>query len=253
MNFYIEICLYIFFGLLPSLIWLFYYLRKDVHPESNLMILKIFFWGAFATIPVFFLQMGLENTLEKIYMNPVLYSVIYWFVVIAFSEEFFKYLVIKLKVINNPELDEPMDLMIYMVISALGFTAVENILYIFTPTGQFSFQELIGRTLQLSFVRFIGATFLHTLCSAVIGYALSVAICKAKNRSLYIAIGLFMATALHGLYDLSIITLEGNLAIIVPVLILMTLAIVTSLGFEDLKGLKGICKISNINNLNSKR
>ena len=134
--------------------------------------------------------------------------------------------------------------MVYMVIAALGFTAIENVLYIFAPAGQFSFNDLITRTLFLSFIRFIGATFLHTLCSAVIGYFLALSICQAKNKKLYFFSGLFFATALHGFYNFSIIALEGNLKIIIPITILITLAILTSLGFEKLKELKSVCIIN---------
>jgi RsiW-degrading membrane proteinase PrsW (M82 family) len=243
MNFDLNIILYIVFGVLPSLIWLFYYLRKDNLPESRLMILKIFAWGAVITLPVFFAQVGMANLLEKINLDPFVASILYWFIVIAFSEEFFKYLIIRLKVINSYHLDEPIDVMIYMVVAALGFTAVENILYIFAPTGQYSFTDLMQRTLLLSFVRFIGATFLHTLCSAVIGYLLALSLCKLKNKWIYMITGLFTATVLHGLYDFSIIGLKGDLKIYIPLTILVILAILTSLGFEHLKKLKSVCKL----------
>jgi len=240
-NFYII--LYIIFGILPSLVWLFYYLKKDVHPESNKMILKIFMWGAIITIPVFFVQIGSANLLEKINLDPSISSLIYWFLIISFSEEFLKYLVIRLKVINSHHLDEPLDIMIYMVIAALGFAAVENILYIFTSPENFSFTEILNRTLILSFIRFIGATFLHTLCSAVIGYAVAISLCDLKNRRLEAGFGIIIAVALHGLYNFSIITLEGNLRLIIPIIILIILAILTSLGFEHLKKLKSVCKL----------
>jgi len=239
-----SIILYIVFGIIPSLAWLFYYLRKDVHPEPNLMILKIFFWGAAITVPVFFVQIGMNAMLESINVSPLISSLLYWFVVISFSEEFFKYLVIRFRVVNSPELDEPIDVMLYMIIAALGFAAVENILYIFIPANQLSFTDLISRTLLLSFVRFIGATFLHTLCSAVVGYALALSLCKLKNKLAYIITGLFMAVVLHGIYDFSIIGLDGNFKIIIPIAILITLAILTSLGFEHLKKLKSVCKLN---------
>jgi RsiW-degrading membrane proteinase PrsW (M82 family) len=164
--------------------------------------------------------------------------------VISFSEELFKYLVVKFKVLNSHHLDEPLDVMLYMVVAALGFTAVENILYIFTPMGSFSLTEILNRTLILSFVRFVGATFLHTLCSAVIGYAVAISLCDLKNRRLEASIGIITAVVLHGLYDFSIITLKGNLKIIIPITILIVLAILTSLGFEKLKKLKALCKLN---------
>jgi len=244
MSFDFNIILYVIFGVIPSLTWLAYYLRKDSHPESNSMVLKIYAWGAAITLPVFFIQVGSSYLLKDMGFNPLIASLIYWFIVISLSEEFFKYLVIKFRVLNSPHLDEPVDIMIYMVIAALGFAAVENILYMFVPAGQFSFTVLLQRTLSLSLIRFVGGTFLHTLCSAIIGYAVAISLCDQKNRRLEAATGIIMAVVLHGLYDFSIIALEGNLKIIVPIAILIILAIFTSLGFEQLKKLKSVCKLN---------
>lgn len=233
--------IYIIFGILPSLTWLFYYLRKDVHPESNSMILKIFAFGALVTLPVFFIQIGLNFLLEKIALPSLLNSLLYWFIVIALTEELFKFLVVKMKVIGSPELDEPLDIMLFMVISALGFAALENILYLFSPISTISFADLINRTLIISFIRFIGATFLHTLCAGTIGYFLALGICKSQKR--YLLAGFLIAVLLHGLYNFSIMKLEGMLKIAIPVAILILLAYFVITGFEKLKKLKSVCKI----------
>ena len=235
--------IYIIFGILPSLVWLFYYLRKDLHPEPQKKILQIFFWGVLSTVPVFFVQLGLQHLLQQFNLNSELYNVIYWFLIIALSEELFIYLVIKFKVVNNPDLDEPLDVMLYMVVAALGFAALENILYLFSPIENSTFAQVIDRTLIVSFIRFIGATFLHTLSSAVIGYSLAVSFYEVKKRYLILFLGVATAALLHGFYDFSIMTLDGYAKIIIPIIIILTLALLVFLGFEKLKKMKGICKI----------
>jgi RsiW-degrading membrane proteinase PrsW (M82 family) len=238
-----KIDLYIIFGILPSLTWLFYYLRKDLHPEPKKTILRIFLWGSLITVPVFFIQVGLMFLLAKINLDPVLISFVYWFLIIALSEESFKYFVVKFKILNSPDLDEPLDIMLYMVVSALGFAALENILYLFNPTTGLSFDELIKRTLLLSFIRFIGATFLHTLCSALIGYFVAISIYENKKRPFYVILGISFAVALHGLYDLSIMNIRGYFNFIIPAIILLILAFLVFSGFEKLKKMKSISKI----------
>jgi protease PrsW len=238
--------IYIIFGILPSLTWLLYYLRKDVHPESKRMIIKIFLWGAFSAIPVFLIQVALTKISTTIGLPPVFASIVYWFLIIALTEEFFKYLVVKIKVLNHPEFDEPIDTMIYMVVSALGFAALENILYLFSPikTGEVSFNYILERTLIISFIRFIGATFLHTLCSATIGYFLALSLCKEKNRTRMLILGIIIATALHGLYNFSIMTIgDGFSKAIIPIFVLIILAISVTYEFENIKKIKSICKI----------
>jgi RsiW-degrading membrane proteinase PrsW (M82 family) len=240
MNFYFI--LFIIFGIIPSLAWLSYYLRKDVHPESNRMVLKIFLWGALITFPVFLVQIGLATLLGKCNFPPLAITLIYWFIVIALSEEFFKYLVIRGKIINSPELDEPLDLMLYMVIAALGFAALENVLYLFTPIDQLSFNSLVNRTLIISFIRFIGATFLHTLCSATIGYFIALSFFDTNKKKMVILTicGIILAAFLHGLYNFSIMTMEGSLKFIIPSIILILLAIFVFSKFNKLKNMKGI-------------
>ncbi len=238
-----TIIIYIILGIMPSLTWLMYYLSKDLHPEPKRMILKIFLWGTLITLPVFFVQIGLSRLLDVSDISNTAYNLIYWFIIIAFSEELFKYLVIKLKVINSPHLDEPIDVMLYMVVAALGFAALENVLYLFAPAGQMSFDQMISRALIIDFVRFIGATFLHTLCSAVIGYSLALSFCQVKRRYLSVGVGIILATLLHGLYDFSIMTLDGNIKFIIPAVVILTLAFLVFWGFERLKKMKSICKI----------
>jgi len=232
--------LYVIFGILPSLVWLFYYLSKDLHPEPKRMILKIFLWGGLVTIPVIFVQIGLKILLEKADLSPLATSIIYWFLIIALSEEIFKYLVVKIKVLNNACMDEPIDIMIYMVVAALGFAAVENVLYLFVPLDQLSLNVLLARTVLLSFTRFAGATFLHTLCSAVIGYSVVISLKDQKNTFFEVLFGIITAVGLHGLYNFSIIMLEGDLEYILPIITLIVLAIFAFWGFERVKNLKSV-------------
>lgn len=239
--------IYIIFGLLPSLTWLFYYLTKDMHPEPKRMILKVFLWGAIVTLPVFFIQIGLTALLRAWGLNAAVYNIIYWFLIISFSEEIFKFIVVRLKVFNSQHLDEPVDIMLYMVVVALGFAAIENTLYLFSPIGQMAADQLLNRALIIAFIRFVGATFLHTLCSAIIGYSLAISFCQVKFKRIILIGGIFIATVLHGLYDFSIMTLAGNIKFVVPLIVILALAIIVFWGFSKLKKMKSICKVSNLN------
>ena len=241
MDYYFII--YIIFGVLPSSIWLSYYLRKALHPEPKKTIVRVFLWGALVTIPVFFVQIGLAYLLGKADFGPLTTAIIYWFLVISLSEEIFKYLVVKIKILDSPDLDEPLDIMLYMVVAALGFAALENILYLFAPIDQLSFNAMMNRTLAITLIRFVGATFLHTLCSAVIGYAIAISLCDQKNRFTEATLGVIMAVLLHGLYDFSIMTLDGYLKLAVPVIVIITLAFLVFSAFDKLRKIKGVTEL----------
>ena len=241
------IIVYIFFGILPSITWLSYYLRKDMHPEPKRMLLIVFLLGAFSTVPVLYVQIGLANLLGFANLSPAVTAIVYWFLIIAFSEEFFKYLVVRIKVFSSPHLDEPLDIMLYMVVSALGFATLENILYlplakigVITPLF---FEQAISGILIADFIRFVGTTFLHALCSAVVGYFLALSFYDVKKKYIYIFSGIIIASLLHGIYDLSIMILNGYIKYVVSVVVILTLAFLVSSGFNKLRNMKSICKI----------
>lgn len=246
-----HLSVYILFGILPSLIWLFYYLRKDLHPEPKRTILKLFIYGALLTIPVFFVQMGLSSLLEQIKDSgildgyPIIADIIKWFIVIALTEEFLKYFVVREVIIKESTLDEPLDIMLYMVVVALGFAAVENMLYLFSPIDHsyLNINKLLETTITISFIRFIGATLLHTLCSALVGYFLAIASLRDGQSRLLVGSGIFLAALLHGLYNFSIITLAGPMNFIIPLLIIIGLFIFIIYDFDEIKKVKGICKL----------
>lgn len=245
---------YIFLGLAPSVIWLLFYLQKDAHPESNRMILKIFFYGMLAAVIAALIEIGISGALVTVGGNwlkifPFLFFALYHFIIIALVEECSKYLIIREKVINNPEFDEPVDTILYMIIIALGFAALENILVLFSGKEPFLFGEAIAIT---SF-RFIGATFLHALCSGTLGYFLALSFFEPKKRLKLIIKGVIIATLLHGLFNISIIGIEEGLtsqnslllnsSVISLVIILSGLAFFVSFGFRKLKKMASICKM----------
>lgn len=239
-----RVLLFIFFGLVASLAWLFNFLRKDDNPEPVRMIIKIFFLGALITIPVFAVEYILSKLITVVTLPEPIYLFLYWFVIIAFTEEIFKYFLLRYRVLKSPAFDEPVDAMIYMIIAALGFAALENILYLIPGTEQIlSFNALFTRTITISFFRFIGATFLHALCSGLIGYFVALSICRAKKKIRLTLLGIFIAVLLHGLYNFSIMNIEGSLKLAIPILMLVSLAIFVTLGFKKLKTMESVCKV----------
>ncbi len=229
----------IIFGVLPSVIWLLFYLRKDVHPESNPMVIKIFFYGMLSALPAFFLEIGIFKIFAKLNLPLIYLAILNTFIGVALIEEIMKYLVVKEKVLYSAEFDEPIDALLYMIIAALGFAASENILILFDLGSKL----LLPQALEISAVRFLGATFLHTLCSGLVGYFLALSLFETKKRLKLIFLGLLISIALHGLYNFSIMEIEGSLKFLIPLAILISLTIFVTIGFKRLQKLKSVCKI----------
>jgi len=221
---------YIIFGILPSIIWLLFYLKKDTHPEPKSLVLKIFFYGMVAALPAAFLEKGIFEIFKKIILSPSSRVILNSFIGVAMIEEVIKYLVVRWGVLKNPEFDEPIDAVLYMVIAALGFAASENILILF----QLLSSLLLSQTFFILILRFLGATFLHALCSGTVGVWLALSFLNhRKEKSKLPFLGLGIAVFLHGLYNFSII--KGGIGLLIPIAILISLALFISSGIKRLK------------------
>ena len=122
------IWVYLILGVLPSLVWLSIYLREDEHPEPNLLVLRTFFLGALAAPLAAGMEFLLVRWLETSFLPALLVQILVFFVAIAWVEEYWKYLAVKLTMARDHSFDEPTDAMIYLIVAALGFAAVENVL-----------------------------------------------------------------------------------------------------------------------------
>lgn len=231
--------LYFIFGVFPSIIWLLFFLREDVHPESNKMILKVFCYGIIAALLALIFEFGFLETSVKLPFSSMTILVLNIFIGVSLVEEFSKYFLVKKIAISDPEFDEPLDAMLYMVIAGLGFAALENIFVLLDLGLPFKISE----TLTLTLFRFLGATFLHALCSGTIGFFLALSFYKTNQRLRMIILGLTISTLLHGLFNFSIIGLKGNFKILIPAIILLGLGIFVSLAFQKIKTIASICKI----------
>ena len=237
-------------ALTPSLVWLFYYLKKDVHPEPNRFVIRVFLWGMTITVLVaigIMIYTKIDQDLLKNGFNildhlPYLFSVPIFIIFLnAFWEEGLKYLIVRFTVLKNPEFDEPVDAMEYMIIVALAFAAVENILIAITHSDIQSLSAIL-------FVRFLGATLIHALSSAVLGFFLARAIFWRKNRHRFplrlgfVWLGLIIATGLHGLFNFLIIESdnlqkEGFLYLIAILLIILSFVVMRGLRRLNLQSL----------------
>lgn len=152
------------------------------------------------------------------------------FLAIAFIEEYVKYLVVKFLVLRRADFDEPVDAMIYMITAALGFAAVENILFVFPV-----FRENIFLGLEITTNRFLGANLLHALSSAIVGFFLARA-WFSPHRHHYIALGIIFASFLHALFNYLILIHDGlSEGAMYLFLLLACMAVIVFIDFERLR------------------
>jgi len=149
----------------------------------------------------------------------------------AFVEELIKFYAVKIMVLTNPEFDEPIDAMIYMMAASLGFAAIENTLIVFQtqPDG-------LATTINTLILRFVGATLLHTLAGGLLGYFLAISWFFQHHRKKLIIIGILMATTFHFTFNLIIFSFEGQVtALLYTTSLLLGMAFLVSILFDRLK------------------
>jgi len=218
-------------GVLPSLLWLALYLREDEHPEPSKLLLRTFIFGALSAPLAAGAEYILIEILDMLALPTFLSNVILFIVVIGITEEYVKYLAVRLSDEPTASFDEPADAMMYMIVAALGFAAVENVLAAFSPyvLTHSDLAEVLG-------LRFLSATLLHVLASAILGYFIAQR--HFFHRQGQIVKGVIVAGVLHGLYN--IFTLESgdfvNLGMtLLIVALLAMMAITVNILFYKLK------------------
>lgn len=209
-------------GLVPALLWLFFWLREDDQkPEPRGLLLLTFVIGMIAV----FVVLPCEKFIGSIVHNEKAITMIW-----AGIEEIIKFIAIYFIALQSRDADEPIDFAIYMMTGALGFAALENALFLIDPVtlGNATVSLLTGN------FRFLGAMLLHTISSGMIGIAMGLSFYMTRGfKKLYLFIGLLGAITLHSIFNFLIISSDRGLFGVFS--LLWGVAIIILLLFEQLR------------------
>ena len=199
-------------GILPALAWLWFWRREDsVHPEPRRLIALAFLAGMVAVGIVIPLEKMAQTLIsdQSLWIPAALGVTTLTFIVWSALEEIVKFVMAKLTVLRRREDDEPIDPVIYMVTVALGFAAAENTLFLLSPLSG----NTVLQTILTGNLRFVGATLLHVLSSAVIGVFLALSFYKSRSaKRWYVLMGVILASLLHSTFNFLILnTPESHL------------------------------------------
>ena len=219
-------------GILPAIIWLWFWLKEDqLHPEPKKYILLTFLVGMVTAIFVI--------PIEKFIMENTIHYSLISLILLSFTEEISKYIFAYFTALRKKFTDEPIDAVIYMITIALGFAALENVLYLLSIFQE----EGIAQGILMSNMRFIGSTVLHTASSGIIGVAIALSFYKTNSiKRIYLLIGIILSVVLHTAFNFFIINSNGGniLNVFVAVWIVVIFLL---LFFEKIKKIKPKKKI----------
>lgn len=242
-------------ALAPSLFWLSFFMREETHRESFRFLFSVFAAGALVSLPVLVAQTALKDALDGFGAAPALLIV-----GLALIEEAFKFAAVFATAHRDRSLHGALDAMVVMVVGALGFATVENLFIIGSELGSLGAASLAGTAETLA-LRAVGATLLHALSSALVGYAWArgrlavmharvapdsfaepemnhrVADDFSRPQVSWVAQGLLAATAGHAAFNLLVLAFQ-DIHLLYPTLLLVGLAFIVFIDFERLKPLQ---------------
>lgn len=190
---------------LCSLAWLVFVRRFDrAHPEPLWLVLVTFLLGAVATFPAALIEWGASQITP--WLDPRLvafggrtfalpWSFAIFTVVVGLVEEGTK-LGASMFAARRKEFDEPVDGVVYGIVSSLGFAAAEN--FQFFAIGRLAAPLVIARA-------FLSIPA-HMFFGAIWGYALGARLIDPKRR---LVLWLLASAALHGLFD-ALLSMDGG-------------------------------------------
>jgi RsiW-degrading membrane proteinase PrsW (M82 family) len=180
--------LYIALAILPAfllLAWL--YTRDQLHPEPKHVVYRLFLLGAGIVLPAglierLLLQTGFDGAIHLGRWSTLFITT---FFVAGMVEEFLKAAIVERAALQKGWMKTPIDAIIYSGATALGFAAVENLLYV-TSAG-----------FSTAILRSVTAVPAHLMFGIIMGTYFARSLWANKSR----AWAYIVPALVHGLYD----------------------------------------------------
>lgn len=185
-------------AVLPALWLIRHYVKHDAYPEPRGLVIKTALMGIVIVIPIIVIELLLTSVIgeDAPRMVTAFFSA---FVVAAFSEELFKYLVLKKYCSTKSDFDEPMDGIVYAVVVSLGFALLENIMYVLSAAGEAG-PDGVAAGLWTAVLRAFTAVPAHASFGVIMGFHFSNQH-FGKGKKGFLPAALLLPILWHGAYD----------------------------------------------------
>jgi RsiW-degrading membrane proteinase PrsW (M82 family) len=168
---------------------LFFFFKDEYNREPRRHILFSFFLGILAAIPAAAFQLLAFPLADRLLPTGIASIAIKAFILVALSEEWCKYLMVRYYAFRQPEFDEPFDGIVYTVMVGMGFATIENIGYV------------MQHGIATAFLRMFLSVPAHAAFAILMGYYVGRARFHPGGRFSNLMKGLFLAVFFHGLFD----------------------------------------------------
>lgn len=197
--YFYERLLVLIFSLVPTLLLVAFVLytdRKSREPVKNVVLCLL---SGILTISV---AGYFENLVMPYFSNNTILTFVW-----AFIEELSKIAIFFLFIFDNKHYDDIYDGIVYMMLIALSFAGLENIMYAFS-------ESTINDSISLALMRDFTTVPLHVICGIVIGYFMSLgSFSKSKDKKIInFSLAIVVPSLIHGSFNF-LMNFLGNLKI----------------------------------------
>jgi len=207
-------------AVIPAVILLQRINRADkLEKEPPRLLISLVIFGILATFLALVAERVGTFVLDSLFPEGSLtHSLLMYYVVVACSEEGFKYLLLKKRTWNNPNFDCQFDGVVYAVFVSLGFALWENISYVLSMGfGTAIIRAVTAVPGHACFGVFMGVFYGLAKRAELRGFPEQVKRCKRR--------ALWVPVLIHGTYDF-IATLNTTLSSLIFVVFIIVLFIV---------------------------
>lgn len=234
-----KLAILILLSILPVILLGMYIYKKDKNKEPLGFLFKLFFAGILSIIITLVLTDILELFFPFFTIDYSELNLIEIFISVLFGvgliEELSKWIMCYKISYNNYNFDEFYDMIVYAVFVALGFAALENILYVV-------FNDSFISSIQIGLLRGVSSVPSHAVDGIFMGYYLGLSKLNElagrndlKKKNMFLS--LFVPVLLHTIYDFCIFA--GSLILLIFWIVFVIILYI--------KAIKNIKKVSSLN------
>jgi RsiW-degrading membrane proteinase PrsW (M82 family) len=208
-------------ALAPVLTGAIYIYIRDKYEKEPIKLLALgLLFGLIIAAPIMGAEMFLSSfTPVRGETEEALYTA---FIVAAGTEEFFKFIVLYFLVWRNRNFNEPIDGIVYSTFISLGFSGIENILYVFNP--------YLGGY-QTGLARAVFSVPGHALFGVTMGYYYAIAKFESNQKKTMLLKTYLVPWIFHGIYDFILLAK-------IPMLMLLFVPFVLYLWVQGMRKIK---------------
>ncbi len=177
---------------------LYFFFKDEYNREPRKHVIISFFLGMLSALMAGVIESTALFITGDNGSESILFTALKAFLIVGFTEEWCKYVMVRKYAFRKPEFDEPFDGIVYAVMVSMGFATLENIMYV------------MEHGLATGIMRMFLSVPAHASFAVLMGYYLGMARFKHIEKKSYLLRGVLAATFFHGFFDFFLFLQENK-------------------------------------------